>query len=114
MKHFRLAFAAAVLALASCAFADVPKVYMTKNITPAGLVAVYKAMNWTPEGKVALLAAGTDAAVKAGFAAGNVIREIASKVGGRGGGKPAMAQAGGSDVSGIDAALDAARTLLGA
>ena len=52
MKHFRLAFAAAVLALASCAFAGVPKVYMTKNITPAGLVAVYKALNWTPEGKV--------------------------------------------------------------
>ena len=68
----------------------------------------------TPEGKVALLAAGTDAAVAAGFAAGNVIREIAGMVGGRGGGKPQMAQAGGSDVSGIDAALDAARSLLGA
>ena len=68
----------------------------------------------TPDGKVVLLAAGTDAAVKAGFAAGNVIREVAGLVGGRGGGKPAMAQAGGSDVSGIDAALDAARTQLGA
>ena len=68
----------------------------------------------TPDGKVALLAAGTDVAVSAGFKAGDVIRTIAALVGGRGGGKPTMAQAGGSDVSGIDAALDAARTMLGA
>ena len=33
--------------------------------------------------------------------------------GGRGGGRPNMAQAGGSDASGIDAALDAARAALG-
>ncbi|MBR3385807.1 MAG: alanine--tRNA ligase [Atopobiaceae bacterium] len=66
----------------------------------------------TPEGKIALLAAGDDAAVAAGFAAGNVIRQIAEKVGGRGGGKPTMAQAGGREVEGIDAALDAARALL--
>ena len=52
MKKFRLILSVALLALASCAFADVPKVYMTKNITPAGLVAVYKAMNWKPVGKV--------------------------------------------------------------
>jgi alanyl-tRNA synthetase len=43
-----------------------------------------------------------------------VIREIAPHVGGRGGGKPQMAQAGGTDPAGIDAALDAARSLLGA
>jgi alanyl-tRNA synthetase len=68
----------------------------------------------TAEGKVALLAAGTDAAVSAGFKAGDVIRNVAAHVGGRGGGKPTMAQAGGSDASGIDAALAAARELLGA
>ncbi len=68
----------------------------------------------TADGKVALLAAATDAAVKAGFAAGNVIREIASLVGGRGGGRPTMAQAGGRDASGIDEALQAAKTFLGA
>jgi alanyl-tRNA synthetase len=66
----------------------------------------------TPEGKVALLAAGTDAAVAAGFKAGDVIRNVASLVGGRGGGKPTMAQAGGSDVNGIDEALSAAREML--
>ena len=67
----------------------------------------------TPDGKVALLAGGTDGAVAKGFSAGSIIRDIAGIVGGRGGGKPAMAQAGGSDASGIDAALDAARSALG-
>ena len=67
----------------------------------------------TADGKVALLAGGTDGAVEHGFAAGAIIKEIAGLVGGRGGGKPAMAQAGGSDASGIDAALDAARAALG-
>ena len=67
----------------------------------------------TPDGKVALLAGGTDGAVSAGFAAGSIIKDIAGLVGGRGGGRPNMAQAGGSDASGIDAALDAARAALG-
>ena len=67
----------------------------------------------TPDGKVALLAGGTDAAVASGFTAGNIVKAIAGFVGGRGGGRPNMAQAGGTDVSGIDAALDAAKKELG-
>ncbi|MGI6755674.1 MAG: alanine--tRNA ligase [Atopobiaceae bacterium] len=63
------------------------------------------------DGKVGLLAAGTDAAVAAGFNAGSLISKMAEKVGGRGGGKPGMAQAGGKDASGIDAALELARQL---
>ncbi len=66
----------------------------------------------TPEGKVALLAAGTDGAVEAGFGSGDLVKKIAGYVGGRGGGRPNMAQAGGTDISGIDAALDAARNVL--
>ncbi|HEX9093999.1 MAG TPA: alanine--tRNA ligase [Coriobacteriia bacterium] len=66
------------------------------------------------EGRVLLLASGTDEAVAKGFDAGAVIREIAPLVGGRGGGKPQMAQAGGSDPAGTDDALDAARKFLGA
>ena len=64
------------------------------------------------DGKAVLLAAGTDEAVAAGFNAGSVIKEIAPCVKGGGGGKPAMAQAGGKDPSGIDAALEAARKML--
>lgn len=59
-----------------------------------------------------LMAAGTDEAVAAGFNAGAVIKAIAPCVKGGGGGKPTMAQAGGKDASGIDAALDAARAML--
>ena len=68
----------------------------------------------TADGKVSLLAGATDSAVVAGFSAGDIVKEIAELVGGRGGGKPAMAQAGGSNAAGIDAALEAARTKLGA
>lgn len=68
----------------------------------------------TADGKVSLLAGATDSAVAVGFSAGDIVKEIAELVGGRGGGKPAMAQAGGSNAAGIDAALEAARTKLGA
>ncbi len=77
----------------------------------AGVVLV--APNADSEGAVLLLAAGTDAAVAGGFDAGALIREIAPKVGGKGGGKPSMAQAGGKDASGIEAALAGAREMLG-
>jgi alanyl-tRNA synthetase len=63
---------------------------------------------------VLLLASGTNDAVAKGFDAGAVIREIAPHIGGRGGGKPQMAQAGGGDPAGVDVALDSARGLLGA
>lgn len=59
-----------------------------------------------------LLAAGTPEAVAAGFNAGSVIKTIAGQVKGGGGGKPEMAQAGGKDASGIEAALEAAREML--
>ena len=65
------------------------------------------------EGKPMIMAAGTDEAVKAGFNAGAVIKSIVGLIDGRGGGKPAMAQAGGKNVDGLDAALDAAREMLG-
>ena len=68
----------------------------------------------TADGKVSLLAGATDSAVAAGFSAGDIVKEIAELVGGRGGGKPAMAQAGGSNAAGIDDALEAAKIKLGA
>ena len=60
------------------------------------------------EGKVNLVAMATDAAIKSGAHAGNLIKAIASKVGGGGGGRTNMAQAGGKNPAGIpDAAVSA-------
>ncbi|MBQ4045348.1 MAG: alanine--tRNA ligase, partial [Lachnospiraceae bacterium] len=57
------------------------------------------------DGKVNLIAMATDQAQKAGAHAGNLIKGIATLVGGGGGGRPGMAQAGGKNPAGIDAAL---------
>ena len=57
------------------------------------------------DGKVNLIAMATDNAMAAGAHAGNLIKAIASKVGGGGGGRPNMAQAGGKNPDGIDAAI---------
>lgn len=65
----------------------------------------------TSKGQPALLAAATDEAVAAGFKSGDIIKKIAPMVGGGGGGRPQMAQAGGKDASGIPAALEAAREM---
>ena len=60
------------------------------------------------DGKVSLMATATDSAVKKGAMAGNIIKESAPLAGGKGGGRPNMAQAGGSDPSGIEKALEKA------
>jgi alanyl-tRNA synthetase len=62
------------------------------------------------EGKVSLLAAMTPAANEAGLKAGDLIKAIAPKVGGGGGGRPDMAQAGGKNPAGIPDALAEAKT----
>ena len=62
------------------------------------------------DGKVNMLTAMSDKAIKAGLKAGDLIKEIAPLVGGGGGGRPDMAQAGGKNPGGIDKALAAAKT----
>ena len=64
------------------------------------------------EGKVNLMATATDEAIKAGAHAGNLIKGIAALVGGGGGGRPNMAQAGGKNPDGIQAALKKAAEVL--
>ncbi len=59
--------------------------------------------------KVNLIAMATDGAVKAGAHAGNLIKEIAPLVGGGGGGRPNMAQAGGKNPAGINDAVNKAK-----
>ena len=57
------------------------------------------------EGKVSLMATATDGAMKMGAHAGNLVKGIAGCVGGGGGGRPNMAQAGGKSPAGISDAL---------
>jgi len=64
-------------------------------------------------GRPTLLAAGSEQAVAAGFDANAIIHAVSSHIQGGGGGKPSMAQAGGKQATGIDAALAAARAMLG-
>ena len=64
------------------------------------------------EGKVNMIAMATDGAVKAGAHAGNLIKGIAALVGGGGGGRPNMAQAGGKNPAGIPAAIEEAAKVL--
>ena len=65
------------------------------------------------DGKGALLAVATDDARDRGFRADVVVREVAASVGGRGGGKPHMAQAG-VEPDKVDAAIAASAGIVGA
>ena len=65
-----------------------------------------------PEGKVALIAGVTPGLIKR-IQAGKLVGAVAKLVGGSGGGKPEIAEAGGKDQAQIDAALHAAASLLG-
>lgn len=64
------------------------------------------------EGKVNLIAMVTDGAMVKGAHAGNLIKGIAALVGGGGGGRPNMAQAGGKNPAGIDACIAEAKNVL--
>lgn len=85
-----------------------------KNKLGEGLVFLASAK----DGKVNLVAMATDGAVKAGVHAGNLIKAVAPIVGGGGGGRPNMAQAGGKlpDKTGqaVEAVKDEVKTQLGA
>ena len=93
--------------------ADLRNVWDTIRQKVTGPVACVLA-TVTSKGQPALLAGATDEAVSAGFKAGDVIKKIAPLVGGGGGGRPTMAQAGGKNPAGIADALAAARAELGA
>ena len=64
------------------------------------------------DGKVNLIVMAGEAAQKKGAHAGNIVKGIAGLVGGGGGGRPNMAQAGGKNPAGIDAALEKAKEIL--
>lgn len=64
------------------------------------------------EGKVNLITMATDEAMKKGAHAGNLIKELAVLVGGGGGGRPNMAQAGGKNPNGVDELIVKASSIL--
>jgi alanyl-tRNA synthetase len=64
------------------------------------------------EGKVSLIV-GVSKDLTGRVQAGKIVGAIAAKVGGKGGGRPDLAEAGGSDVAGLDAALAGAKDVVG-
>ncbi len=64
------------------------------------------------DGKVSLMAMATKGAIDKGAHAGNLIKACASCVGGGGGGRPNMAQAGGKKPEGMNDALTKAKEVL--
>ena len=64
------------------------------------------------DGKVSLMVTATEGAMKQGAHAGNLVKAIAGCVGGGGGGRPNMAQAGGKNPAGIKDALEKAAEVL--
>jgi len=75
-----------------------------------GVVALFSA-SYDGDGgpKLSFVVATTSAARDAGLAAGKLVPSFAAAVGGRGGGKPDLAQGGGTDPAGIPAAIDTLR-----
>ena len=65
------------------------------------------------DGKAPFAVAVTDAAVDAGHKAGDLVKLLGERIGGRGGGKPQLAQGSGSEPAGIDAGLAAIADSLG-
>ena len=65
------------------------------------------------EGKPTIIATVTDDLVKRGLHAGKLVKEVAQIVGGGGGGKPTMAQAGGKDAAYLGDALAKVEPLVG-
>jgi alanyl-tRNA synthetase len=69
------------------------------------------AIGWADDGKVGLLVAVTDDLVKKGLHAGKLVGEAAKAAGGKGGGNPTLAQAGGKDPAKLGEALALAKSL---
>jgi alanyl-tRNA synthetase len=87
---------------------DVPDVAMLREMSDwfrdklgSGVVVLGTVTNDKP----LVIATVTDDLVKRGLHAGKLVKEVAQVVGGGGGGKPTMAQAGGKDAGKLDEAL---------
>jgi alanyl-tRNA synthetase len=93
------------------------------EVPPAGPDALRGAIDWVrnkttasavllatvSDNKVTLIAGMSKVVVERGIKAGDLIKEICPLVGGKGGGRPDMAQGGGSDPGGLESALQRGR-----
>jgi alanyl-tRNA synthetase len=86
------------------------RVQVDRLRTMAGSCAIM--IIWNKEGRVQLLATVTNDLIAKGLKAGEVIKEVARVVDGKGGGKPDRAEAGGTRPDKIPEALDLARKLI--
>ena len=82
--------------------------YQLKEKMGGGVVVIVSTTN----DKATVLVMADDDAISKGAHAGNMIKEIAKCVGGGGGGRPNMAQAGGKNPAGADMAIEKAKEIL--
>lgn len=75
---------------------------------PSGVVVLGSAV----DGRPLLIASVTDDLVKHGLSAGEIVKTLGPIIGGSGGGRPQMAQAGGKDASRLSEAIDAVAGLV--
>ncbi len=79
-----------------------------KNKMDSGVIV----LAGTKDDKLSFVVTSTEDLVKKGVHSGNIIKEIAGITGGKGGGRPDMAQAGGKDIAKLQEALNHVKTLL--
>ena len=79
-----------------------------RNEVSSGVLVLGSVIDNKPQ----VLVLVTDDLTKKGLHAGNLVREIAQHMGGGGGGRPNLAQAGGKDVSSLPSALELSRELI--
>ncbi len=98
-----------------CAVMDMANVDMLRNMGDKlkdKLISGVVVLSSIDNDKVNLVAMATDDVVKKGIHAGNIIKEASAIIGGKGGGRPSMAQAGGKDVDKIELALEKAKEVI--
>ncbi|MBR2286480.1 MAG: DUF362 domain-containing protein [Alphaproteobacteria bacterium] len=81
IKYFAAAVSAVTLAACGDSASDVPTVYFTRDISPAGLVRAYEALGWTPHGKVGIKMS-TGESSKSNYLRPELIKDLVAKVDG--------------------------------
>lgn len=81
IKYFAAAVSAITLSACGDSASDVPTVYFTRDISPAGLLRAYQALNWTPRGKVGIKMS-TGESSKSNYLRPELIKDLVANVDG--------------------------------